>query len=1073
MRFHIPSIPHTVTSKEHSACAFTQNIVNFCAMMSRRGHEIIHYGHRNSKVECAELVSVIEPETYDTLYGNVYDIRKNQYTVLDDDSEMYKLISGNTIYEISKRKRPGDFLLLFGGFWHKRIADAHSDMIVVEPAIGYPASFCKYKVYPSYAFMHRFVDDSNKQMNYYHVVIPHYFDVNDFDATQPKEDYFLFVGRLNFDKGITVAIQLTAKIGARLKVCGQGNLSYLGYDKIPDHVDFVGYVGIEERKQLMAKAKCLLMPTLYMEPFGCVAIEAMLSGTPILTNDWGGPGENNVHGVTGFKCRTFEQFEWAARNIHNINPKNCREWAEKNFSFDKVGLMYEEYFQSLQGIEWYKPNPSRTNLDHLTKHYPNAVARKIPYNLFQTFKTKDVSPALQVFMDSWKEKNPAYAYRFYDDDMCDTFMKEFDVRTWKAYRRIIPGAFKADLWRYCVLYKYGGVYVDVDTMCLGKIDDFLNDTTEFVTPVDLCDATGKLLYNAFIAAAPGSKILRDCIDTIVHNVENNIVPEDTIYFSACGVLADCTNDFLGRDKQSTFVGHHGWYDKIHLLRFEHVNQYVKDENEQILFQNKDKHNDLYQLYTSECAKLNLTPWFYCKDILKPDPLTVYHWNNKVRLGINSDGGYVIADGLCPYDLYISAGVSCEESFTRDFINKYQMNETNSFAFDGTIDRYPWEYTSNISFIRKNISTVNDAHTTNLDNLLSRHTDAFLKMDIEAHEWKWLMHTPYLKNIKQMVIEFHGVWDANWAGNTNDLPPGFTDECFEKLHETHAIVHVHGNTKVGTVNGLPNVLELTYIRRDDHVLEENTQSFPVEGLDFPNAPCEEQFNMSAQPFLCWTLSLHTKERKVYSQFGQDGIIQEIFKNVGTTNKFCVEFGQNRPDFEESNTGFLRLDQKWDGLLMDLDAKHPSIKNEMVTSKNIVGLFHKYNVPLEPDFVSIDIDSCDLWVFKSIIQSEFKPRVLSVEYNPTYTDMSTVPDDPDFRWQGDCVYGASLYALEYTGRMNGYTLVAAVYPVDCFFVRNDVLGNVPVCPLEFYSSKVNPSFNKEAPAERKAIMTQLKL
>jgi hypothetical protein len=316
-------------------------------------------------------VVVIEPETYDTLYGNVYDIRKNQYTVLSDDSELYSLISNNTIHEISKRKRPGDFLLLFGGFWHKRIADAHQDMIVVEPAIGYPASFCNYKVYPSYAFMHRFVEDSNLQMNYYHVVIPHYFDVDDFDATQPKEDYFLFVGRLNFDKGITLAIDLAAKVGTRLKVCGQGSLLSLGYDKIPDHVDFVGYVGVEERKKLMAKAKCLIMPTLYMEPFGCVAIEAMLSGTPILTNEWGGPGENNVHGVTGFKCRTFEQFEWAARNIHLIDPKKCREWAENNFSFDKIGHMYEEYFQSLQGgVDWYKPNPSRTNLDHLIKHYP-------------------------------------------------------------------------------------------------------------------------------------------------------------------------------------------------------------------------------------------------------------------------------------------------------------------------------------------------------------------------------------------------------------------------------------------------------------------------------------------------------------------------------------------------------------------------------------------------------------------------------------------------------------------------------------------------------------------------------
>ena len=1286
MRFHIPSIPHTVTSKKHSACAFTQNIVNFCAMMSRRGHEIIHYGHRNSNIECAELVTVIEPETYDTLYGNVYDIRKNQYTVLSDDSEMYKLIAGNTIYEISKRKQPGDFLLLFGGFWQKRIADAHQDMIVVEPAIGYPSSFCKYKVYPSYACLHSFVQDANLQMNYYHVVIPHYFDVDDFDATQPKEDYFLFVGRLNFDKGITIAIQLTERIGARLKVCGQGDLSSLGYHQIPEHVDFIGYVGVEERKKLMAKAKCLIMPTLYMEPFGCVAIEGMLSGTPILTNDWGGPGENNVHGVTGFKCRTFEQFEWAARNIHLINPKNCREWAEKNFSFDKIGHMYEEYFQSLQGLDWSKQNPLRTNLDHLTKHYPTSsteykwcvvvfahgdifyapdskrvledyfkfngipyyfvtekpsfdtkdahpswwklkvhsmfpvydfiitwdldllprsrdvkvihefdmtklcmvrdssvpdtengyspckynggligipktfqafmenifdrcapggfndgweqghlnqaiyecniqlyelprklnglystqyfqdallqhythgdnakykisehhtmyfdvnvdtlvpkhcersevgvacdnlwdkdrqpvhaysivvakfneniewtkelggnviiydksvpplknigreaetylryiiehynnlpeyviflqgnpydtiwshtsvkdglkspetacpfvapwtedpinrypetyyyrdyyfllfgehytettirfatgsqwsvprhcithrpldfykklhrmisksgnpsledvharnydkysidawmlerlwapifniqvptsrefiVTREIPYNLFQTFKTKEISPALQAFVDTWKEHNPEYAYKFYDDDMCDQFMKEFDVRAWKAYRRIIPGAFKADLWRCCVLYKYGGVYVDIDTVCVGKIDDFLNDTTEFVTPVDLVDSTGNLLYNAFIAAAPGSKILKGCIDTIVHNVENNIIPGEKIYFAGPGVLANCVNEFLGRDKQASLAGHPGWHDhdKIHLLHFEHVNHHVKDEKGLILFQNKERHTELFDAYHDELNRLNITPWFYVKDILRAytDPMTVYRWDNKVRLGINSDGGYVIADGLEPYDLYISAGVSCEESFTRDFINKYTMNETSSFAFDGTIDKYPHDYTSNISFIRKNISTVNDTHNTNLDNLLSRHKDAFLKMDIEAHEWKWLMHTPYLKNIKQMVIEFHGVWDANWFGNTNSLPPGFTHKCFEKLSETHAIVHVHGNTGGGSVNGLPNVIELTYIRRDEHVLEHNTQNFPVEGLDFPNGPGTSDFSLKPQPF----------------------------------------------------------------------------------------------------------------------------------------------------------------------------------------------------------------------------------
>lgn len=845
MRFHIPSIPHTVTSKEHSACAFTQNIVNFCAMMSRRGHEIIHYGHRNSVVECAELVPVVEPETYDTLYGNVHDIRNNQYVTHGDDHPLNALISGNTIYEISKRKRPGDYLLIFGGFWNKKIADAHGDMIVVEPAIGYPSSFSNFKVYPSYAYLHSFVQDANLPINHYHVVIPHYFDVDDFDPHQPKEDYFLFVGRLNFDKGITLAIDLTAKIGARLKVCGQGNFQALGYAQIPDHVDFIGYVGVEKRKELMAKAKCVIMPTIYMEPFGCVVIESLLSGTPILTHDWGGPGENNIHGVTGFKCRTFEQFEWAARNIHLIKPKKCREWAEKNFSFDKIGLMYEDYFQSLQGgVDWYRPNPSRTNLDHLKKHYPTAITRKIPYNLFQTFETKDISPALQAFLNSWKERNPQYIYTFHDSNDRDKFMKEFDIRAWKAYRRLIPGAFKADLWRCCVLYKYGGVYADIDMVCLGKIDDFLNETTEFVLADNLDE---KLLCNAFIAAAPGSEILRDCIDRMVKIVETDSFPEDRGHF-ACGTIANCVNKFMGLDENSTFAGKCGWHGNLHLLHFD-TDHCVKDSRGNILFSNRSSSAELDQVYMEELTRLKLCPWGHTTDTIRDDPLTVYQWDNKIRLGIQQDGGYVIADNVGTYDLYISAGVSNEESFSRDFIQKYSMNETNSYAFDGTNANYPYDYTTDISFIRKNISTVNDSNNTNLDNLLSRHKDAFLKMDIEGHEWNWLAYSPYLKNIKQMVIEFHGPWADPWCWGyaKHNLSQNFINDCFEKLSETHIMIHAHGNNSAETINGLPNVIELTYIRRDNHVLHRNTCEFPVKGLDFPNGANNPDYVMNAQPF----------------------------------------------------------------------------------------------------------------------------------------------------------------------------------------------------------------------------------
>lgn len=690
--------------------------------------------------------------------------------------------------------------------------------------------------------------------------------------------------------------------------------------------------------------------------------------------------------------------------------------------------------------------------------------RKIPRNLFQTFKTKKLSPEFQKVVNTWKEHNPEYNYQLYDDKDCDTFMKRFDTRIYNAYKKIIPGAFKADLWRYCVLYEYGGVYADVDTLCIGKIDDFLFDTTEFVIPVDM--TSDYKLFNSFIAAAPRSKILKECINRIVCNVETGNTTCDKLDFSACGTVGIETNIFLGRNEHEPFKP--GWFNSTHhLLYFEPTKQYVQDEYGNILFQNKNANTDLYTLYVKECAG---TPsWFYQTEILK-EPFVVFQWDHKIRLGDNGDCGYVIADNLGSYDMYISAGVGTNESFSRDFIRHFAMNEQNSFAFDGTIDKYPWEYTTDISFVRKNISVVCDANHTNLDHLLSRCKDGFLKMDIEGYEWRWLMYTKYLQNIKQIVIELHGVWSNVWCHGQcqNGLTLEYIRECFEKLAETHVMVHVHGNNHAELVNDLPNVLEVTFVRRDNIQFQRNTHKFPVNDLDYPCKPHVTDYSMNAQPFV-WTLTLESASRKVYSQFGQDGIINEIFKNIGTTNKYCVEFGQNNPQFKESNTGLLRLEYGWNGLVMDSKPSDSTIQNEHITSRNIISLFRKYNVPLEPDYVSIDIDSCDIWVFKSIIQSEFKPRVVSVEYNPTFDDLSVVPDDPNFIWQHDCVYGASLKALECMGRMNGYTLVAVVYPVDCFFIRNDLLGTLPV--IKDFSSKINPHFNK--PSQRMDMMVQLNL
>jgi hypothetical protein len=184
--------------------------------------------------------------------------------------------------------------------------------------------------------------------------------------------------------------------------------------------------------------------------------------------------------------------------------------------------------------------------------------------------------------------------------------------------------------------------------------------------------------------------------------------------------------------------------------------------------------------------------------------------------------------------------------------------------------------------------------------------------------------------------------------------------------------------------------------------------------------------------------------VYSQNGEDGILEKIFDAIGTTNKFHVEFGVETAI--ECNTRYLREQYGFSGLLMDGGNENLDInlRKEFITAENILNLFAKYDVPTEPDLVSIDIDFNDWHIWRTI-GTQYRPRVVVMEHNAGLGQWAdkVVLYDSKGKWDGSNYFGASATAMAKLGRYLGYTFVyAEIKGVNMFFVRDDVLKETGV-------------------------------
>lgn len=404
--FHVLGVPHTKTHLDYVACAFTQKVYKFCKMMTDRGHNVIHYGVEGSNPKCTENVNVLSHEIWEEVYGTHQHEKK--FFNYDCNDKAYQTFFKNAVKEIRKRKHRHDFLLPFWGSGVKPICDElASEVIVVEPGIGYAdGSWADFRVFESHSIKNNYMSTDqikySGNMRWYDVVIPNYFDLEDFHFCDQKENYFLFLGRVFNGKGVHIAIDMCKRLGVTLKIAGQLGDEYKYLLDNPDEgVEYMGYAGTEERKELMSKALGFICPSQYSEPFGGVQVEAMLSGTPVISPDWGAFAEINIHGKTGYRCNTFNDFMIAGRNLiaKKIDYKECRDWAEQ-FSLENVAVKYEKYFQDVMNVftgeGWY----------HLTATDKTSFSKEVVISHYQNDMTwiERLDPNVKVSIYSKSEE---------------------------------------------------------------------------------------------------------------------------------------------------------------------------------------------------------------------------------------------------------------------------------------------------------------------------------------------------------------------------------------------------------------------------------------------------------------------------------------------------------------------------------------------------------------------------------------------------------------------------------------------------------------------------------------------
>jgi len=315
--------------------------------LAKRGHKVFYFGTKESKLKYAKLFS----------FG-MKAMRLNKKLLpffpklTENVVNFYEQLMVSKIYQMDKKEKfdiihihPYRRCIVFAPFTKTKTV-----ITVHDPIEGWTKHQLEFTKEIPQIHLVSLSDAQRKplpNLNWAGTVY-NGIDLKNFKFQKKPEDFFVFAGRLVPEKGVDLAILAAKKANAKLKIAGGPTKGRFWEKKIKPHlgkqIEYVGMLNYKELGKLYGKAKAILAPIRWQEPFGLYFVEAMACGTPVICFDKGSAREVIRDGKTGFIVKNLEEMVEKMKEIGKLKREDCREWVKEKFTKEKMVENYEKLY---------------------------------------------------------------------------------------------------------------------------------------------------------------------------------------------------------------------------------------------------------------------------------------------------------------------------------------------------------------------------------------------------------------------------------------------------------------------------------------------------------------------------------------------------------------------------------------------------------------------------------------------------------------------------------------------------------------------------------------------------------